>query len=252
MVRLSSPCRPCRHGRPDHPKRFFLLGQLGDQRFGGEQQAGDGRGVLQRGAGDLRRIDDAGLHEVFVFAGGDVVAFVALALLDFLHDEGAFLAGVVGQLAERASMARRTMCTPTASSPSSLRLSSAWRGARHAAAGDDAFFDGRAGRVQRVFDARLLFLHFGLGRGADIDDGHAAGQLGEAFLQFLAVVVGGGFLDLAADLVDAALDICWWTVAFDDRGVFLVDDDALGAAEVFERDVLKLDAEVFGDATCRR
>ncbi len=34
---------------------------------------------------------------------------------------------------------------------------------------------------------------------------------------------------------------------FDDGGVVLVDGDALGAAEVFDLDVLELDAEVFGD-----
>ncbi len=117
----------------------------------------------------------------------------------------------------------------------------------HAAAGDDAFFDRRAGRVQRVFDAGFLFLHFGFGRGADIDDGHAAGQLGQAFLQFLAVVIGGGLLDLAADLVDAALDVAGLAAAFDDGGVFLVHDDALGAAEVVQLDVFQLDAEVFAD-----
>ena len=78
---------------------------------------------------------------------------------------------------------------------------------RHAAAGDNAFFDRRAGRVQRVFHARFLFLHFGLGRGADVDDGHAAGELRQAFLQFLAVVIARRFLDLAADLIHAALDV---------------------------------------------
>ena len=69
--------------------------------LGGEEQAGDGGRVLQRAAGDLRRVDDAGFDEVVVFAGGDVVAFVAFALLDFLHDERAFQAGVVGERAER-------------------------------------------------------------------------------------------------------------------------------------------------------
>ena len=103
-----------------------------------------------------------------------------------------------------------------------------------AAARDDAFFDRRAGRVQGVFDAGFLFLHLGFGRGADIDDGHAAGELGQAFLELLAVVVGGGLFDLTADLVDAALDVGALAVAFDDGGVFLVDRDALGAAEVFE------------------
>ncbi len=120
---------------------------------------------------------------------------------------------------------------------------------RDAAAGDDAFFDRRAGGVQGVFDAGFLLLHLGFGRGADIDDGDAAGELGEALLELLAVVVAGGFFDLAADLVDAALDVGLLAGAFDDRGVFLVDRDALGAAEVFEVDVLELDAEVFGDAT---
>ena len=102
--------------------------------------------------------------------------------------------------------------------------------------------------MEGVFDAGFLFLHLGFGRGADIDDGHAAGELGQAFLELLAVVVAGGFLDLAADLVHAALDVGVLAVAFDDRGVFLVDDDALGPAEIVERDVLELDAEVFGDA----
>ena len=37
----------------------------------------------------------------FVFAGGDVVTFVAFARLDFLHDERAFLARVIGELTER-------------------------------------------------------------------------------------------------------------------------------------------------------
>jgi hypothetical protein len=71
---------------------------------------------------------------------------------------------------------------------------------RHAAAGDDALFDGRAGRVQRVLDAGLLLLHLGLGRSADLDDGHAASELGEALLELLAVVVAGGVARSATDL----------------------------------------------------
>ena len=87
---LSSPCRPFRRRRRVREDRrpaagFSFSGSLGDHRFGGQEQAGDGRGVLERAAGHLGGIDDAGLDEVFVLAGGDVVAFVALALLDFLR-----------------------------------------------------------------------------------------------------------------------------------------------------------------------
>jgi hypothetical protein len=39
----------------------------------------------------LARVDDAGFDEVHILASGDVVAFGAVAFLDFLHDERAFL-----------------------------------------------------------------------------------------------------------------------------------------------------------------
>ena len=75
---------------------------------------------------------------------------------------------------------------------------------RHAAARDHAFFDRGTRGVQRVFDAGLLFLHLDLGGSADLDHRDAAGELGNALLQLLLVVVGGGFLDLLADRLDAA------------------------------------------------
>ena len=88
-----------------------------------------------------------------------------------------------------------------------------------------------------------------LGRGADIDDGDTTtGELGQAFLELLAVVIGGGLVDLAADLLHAALDVGRLARTLDDGGVLLVDDEALGLAEVGEGDVLELEAEVLGDA----
>jgi hypothetical protein len=129
------------------------------------------------------------------------------------------------------------MPAPICSSPLELELVERGLGTDEgdAAAGDDAFFHGRAGGVQGVFDAGLLLLHLGLGGGTDVDDGHAASELREALLELLAVVVAGGLFDLAADLAHAALDVRLLAGAFDDRGVLLVDRDALGAAEVGER-----------------
>src|SRR6185436_19463820 len=102
---------------------------------------------------------------------------------------------------------------------------------RHAAAGDDALFDRRTRRVERVFDARLLLLHLGLGRSADLDDRDAADELREALLELLAIVVRRRRLDLRADLLDAALDLVLVARAVDDGGVVLVERDALRAAE---------------------
>jgi hypothetical protein len=44
----------------------------------------------------------------------------------------------------------------------------------HAAAGQDALLDRRAGRVQRIVDAILLLLHLDLGGTPDLDHGNAA------------------------------------------------------------------------------
>ncbi len=123
---------------------------------------------------------------------------------------------------------------------------------RHAAAGDDAFLHRGAGGVQGVLDAGFLFLQFRFGGGADVDLGHAAGQLGQAFLQFLAVVVAGGAFDFAADLFDAALDGLGVAGPFDDRRVVVVDANELGLAELVDLDLVQFDAQVFHDRPGRR
>src|SRR5206468_6117923 len=97
-----------------------------------------------------------------------------------------------------------------------------------AAAGDDAFLDRGAGRVQGVFDAGLFLLELGLGGGADVDLRHAAGEFGQAFLEFFAIVIGSGGVDFLADLGDTALDGFYFAAAFDDRGVVVIDGDFLG------------------------
>src|SRR6185503_5377888 len=71
-------------------------------------------------------------------------------------------------------------------------------------------------------------------------------------LELLAVVVGGRVLDLRADLADAALDLGLLAGALDDRRVVLVDGDALGAAQLLEREALELDAEVLRDGLAAR
>src|SRR5439155_13670439 len=120
---------------------------------------------------------------------------------------------------------------------------------RDTATRDDAFLDSRTRGVQRIFDARLFLFHLGLGRSADVDDCNAAREFRQALLELLTIVIAGRLLNLTTDLCDAALDIGFLAFAFDNGGVLLVDGNALGPAEVFELDVLELDAEIFADQT---
>ena len=78
---------------------------------------------------------------------------------------------------------------------------------RHPTTRQDAFLDGRPGRVQGIVDAILAFLDLDLGRAADADHRDAARELGETLLKLLTVVVRGGLLDLRLDLRDAGLDV---------------------------------------------
>src|SRR5208337_2805984 len=58
----------------------------------------------------------------------------------------------------------------------------------------------------------------------------------------------GGLLDLRADFLHPALDLRWLAAAVHDRGVVLVDGDALGLAQILDLDTIQLDAQVFGDS----
>src|ERR1043166_4256599 len=69
------------------------------------------------------------------------------------------------------------------------------------------------------------------GRAPAADPRDPPGEFGEPLLQLLAVVVGGGLLDLRLDLPDPALDLGLLARAVDDRGVLLLDHHLLGAAE---------------------
>src|SRR5919107_786531 len=58
----------------------------------------------------------------------------------------------------------------------------------NATTGDDAFLNGSLRVADCVLNAVLAFLELNFGSGTGLDDCHAAGQLGQALLQLLAVV----------------------------------------------------------------
>src|SRR5664280_2153385 len=264
-TRASPRPRPCLLGQPSRSEphsatahttaarhgRGRLLRQFGDHRFGGHQEACDRAGILQHGAHHLGRIDDAGLDhvDVFLFLGIEAVG-LRLVLHDLADHDRALHAGILGDLADRrlkrlehdvdAGLHVRILVVDAPD-----RLLGAQQ--RDAAARHDAFLDRGAGGVERVFDAVLLFLDLDLGRPADTDHRDAAGELGQPLLQLFLVVVGGGLIDLHLDLGDTGLDVGLLAGAVHDGGLFLLDDDLLGAAEHGRGHILELDAEILGD-----
>src|SRR5438093_10625750 len=71
-----------------HRGHLLLLLLLRHHALGGEEQSRNGRGVLQRRAGDLRRVDDAGRDQILELVGLGVVAVVQFGrLLHLSHDD---------------------------------------------------------------------------------------------------------------------------------------------------------------------
>ena len=98
-----------------------------------------------------------------------------------------------------------------------------------------------------IFDAGLLFFHLGFGCSADLNDCNAAGELGEPFLEFLLVIIGGGLFDLGLDLVYPVLYIILLPAPSTIVVLSLSMLTFLACPRSGELHVLKLHAEVFGD-----
>ena len=170
------------------------LGDVGDERLRGEDHGGDGGGVLEGAAGDLYGVDDAALDHVAVDVVHGVVAELrVVALAHGVDDDGAFDAGVLGDLDEGLfEDALEELDAGT-----HVTFEGRGQGVEDgltadeadATAGDDAFLDGAAGGGQGVLYAQLLLLALDLGGGADFEDGDTAGELGQALLELLAVEV---------------------------------------------------------------
>src|SRR5690606_7236279 len=114
-----------------------------------------------------------------------------LELLDLRHGDVALQARVLGDPAQR--LGRGALDDPGTDELVALEVEAVddldGLDEGGATAGDDALLDGRAGRRDGVLDAVLLLLELDLGVRADLDDADAAGELGEALLELLAVPV---------------------------------------------------------------
>src|SRR3954447_21616398 len=226
-----------------------LLRLVGDDRLGGQEQRRDGRRVLQRRAGDLDRVGNAGLQQVLVLTAGGVEAGACGRVANLLGDNAGLQARVEGDLLQRGLEGDANDVRTRGLVTGELQLLQR-RGRlqqSHAATGDDALLDGGLGVADRVLDAVLALLELHLGGGAGLDHRNTAGQLGQALLQLLAVVVGVAVLDLLPDLCDPARDGLAVSGTLDDRGLVLGDDDLAGAAQ--QRDVggLQGEADLFAD-----
>src|SRR2546422_2269604 len=164
-----------------HRWRLLLFLLLHHDALGREHQCGDGRGVLQRGTGDLGGVDDARRDQVLELVGlGVVPEVLVLRLLHLPDHDGCLGARILDdhphRLLERAADdVDADLLVVIGPLHLVERLLAPQE--RHAAAGHDALLDRSARRMQRILHASLLLLHLGLGGRAHVDHGDAAREL---------------------------------------------------------------------------
>jgi hypothetical protein len=142
-----------------------LLGLVGDDGLGGEEEAGDAGGVLQRRAGHLGGVDDAGPDQVDVLTRGGVEALTALEVPHLLDDDATLEAGVDGDLLERGLERDLDDVRTRRLVALDLELLEGGLGRLEqgdATTGDDALLDGGLGVADGVLDAVLALLELDL------------------------------------------------------------------------------------------
>ncbi len=117
----------------------------------------------------------------------------------------------------------------------------------HAAAGNNALFNGCLGCRESILDSELLILHFNLGGRADLDNGYAARKLGKTLLKLFTVEIGGSAFDLIADLTDTVFNGGLLSRTVHNDGVFLGNRDLTGGTELCNGGVLKVETKLLGD-----
>mmetsp|Transcript_14238 Transcript_14238/g.36806 ORF Transcript_14238/g.36806 Transcript_14238/m.36806 type:complete len:512 (-) Transcript_14238:54-1589(-) len=167
-----------------------------------------------------------------------------------LHDDGALFAGVLcnldAWLAQGGPDSINADLLVQAIQLQILQLSGRIE-ERGAAARDDALLECSLRGAERVVEPVLHLVDLHLRGATDLDDSDTAGELCQALLELILLVLGGGELDGVPDGLAALLDAGLVARGVQEHGVVLRDGHGLDAAELGELHVLELGVELVGE-----
>ena len=160
-------------GHSRQSRRIRILRDLVDGGLGDEDESRDGGRRLQSRAGDLHRVVDAHLDHVAPLAVSGVETLASGQLGDFVDDDGALVAGVLGDGSHRSGQGLLDdVDTDLLLGVRDLDVVQRGQSVHEgdAAAGDNALLNCSAGSLQGVLDAMLDLLELGLGSGTNLDN----------------------------------------------------------------------------------
>ena len=203
---------------------------------------------MQRGLHNLGRVNNALGHEVAVLASVGIEAFtLTLELTDAINHNGAFEARVFGNASQRIleHLTNNANASLLVVRKTLERIKSLFGANQsHTAAGNNPLSQGRCGGALGVIQQVLAFLHLGFSRSTDADLGNAASQLGQPFLQLLAVVVAVHRFDLTTNLSDASFNCFLLASSPNHHGFLGGKPQFLYPTQVGQLDALQVNAAV--------
>lgn len=234
-----------------HGRRRLVLG-LDNRHLGGAKQRGNARGINKTSADNLEGIKDTGRDHVNVLALGTVEALVEvidILVLELADDDRALKTGVLnngsGRAGDGVSDDAHTKLLVKVGGLEVLESVDGGLDEGSTTAREDALLNGSAGGVERIHEAVLLLANLHLGGATDLDDGNTARELGEALLELLLLVLGGGGVGHdTTDLLAALSNRVLAAVTVEEDGVLLGDGDGAGGAEHVRGKLVKLDIEL--------
>ena len=84
----------------------------------------------------------------------------------------------------------------------------------------------------------LLLFHLDLSGRSNLNHAHATGQLGQPLLQFLTIVIAGGFANQDADLLNARLNGIRGAFSLNNRGEVLSSGHRAGTTKIRQSSIL--------------
>src|SRR5699024_2526610 len=113
--------------------------------------------------------------------------------------------------------------------------------------GNNALFNRSLRVTDCVLNTVLALLELDLSCSANLEDCYAAGELSQALLQLLTVVIGVGVVDLSADLLDAAVDLLLGASSLNDGGLVLGYNNLACLTQQWQVSGLQGQAYLFGN-----
>jgi len=236
-----------------HTTSGIVLGEIVDNGLGGGEEAGNGGSVEESSLGNKNRVDDTSVNHVSEDVVLGIVTNANVVLLEELaNNDGTLDTGVIADGTGRdddglLNNADTDLLVNVGGLLNELLEALGGVEKSRATTSNNAGGGGSLGGGESINGAVLLLTDLSLAGTTNLDHGNTTGDLGEALLELLLLVLGGGVGNGGLEKLDALLNIGLVACTVENDGLVLGNGHLLGLTKHVELSVLELETNILGD-----